>query len=619
MHLPLLFSILVLGSVAQSGISSFEVRNGKTKLLGNSFGVPGKQATYDYIVVGAGTGGNTVAARLALAGFSVAVIEAGSFYELDNGNRTTVPGYDQTTHPNTNATSLVEYDFITEPQGGLNGRKLHYSQGRTFGGTSALNLMGYQRGTKGSFEVWADLVGSPLWKWENVLPFYQASATFSPPNSSYINPNIHPIPYDPAAFNNFMNGPLHVSYGNNQGEYGPAIAKGFENMGLKLIDGLNSGILIGYAPMTSTVNPQAATRDSSKSSFLELAMYETDIKIYQTTIAKKIIFDTKKKATGVLVESQGGIKALYTLNATKEIIVSAGAFRSPQLLMLSGVGPKEILESFDIPEVSVLPGVGQGIQDQAWLGFNYGVNQTTKTQLVAGNPAYTVPAVEQYLNNQSGPLAGIGAAEYTGWEKLPAANRANLSPAAIAHLDSYPSDWPDMEYQEIAFAATPPNISDTASYMTFGGCIMVPKARGNMTIKSADMDDYPVISPNWLDDPVDQEIAVEAFKRNRDWARGTGMLIDEFDPPASIQSDDDILTWVRAEATFIYHASSACAMGKDDNPMAVLDGEARVRGVTGLRVVDSSAMPVLVPGHPMSTIYMLAEKIANAIIKGKLE
>ncbi|TAQ87000.1 hypothetical protein B7494_g4677 [Chlorociboria aeruginascens] len=612
---------LSLALLVKSDFSSFIIQDGKTRILGNNFGVPGIEVSYDYLVVGGGTAGNTLATRLALAGFSVGLIEAGSFYELDNGNKTTIPGYDQSTHPNTPATSqqLVEYDFVTEPQGGLNGRQLHYSQGRTFGGGSALNLMGYQRGTPGSFDMWSELVGSKLWTWDKVWPFYQASPNFSTPNPKYIDPKIHPITWNASAFNNSLNGPLHISYGNNQQPYGPYIAEGFKNMGLKAITDLNSGELIGYAPMTSAVNPEAATRDSSESSFLQLAMRETNLQIYQTTVAKEIIFDENKKAIGVKVEAQGGVKTIYTLNATKEVIISAGAFRSPQLLIVSGIGPQEILSEFNIPPISVLPGVGQNIQDQAWLGFNYGVNSTTKTQILAGNPAYVIPAVNEYINNQSGPLAGIGAAEYTGWEKLPAANRANLSAAAIAHLDTYPADWPDIEYQEIAFAATPANLSDTGMYMTFASCILVPKARGNLTIKSTDMDDYPVISPNWLDDPVDQEIAVQGFKRNREWARGTGILIDEFDPPASVETDEEILAWVRAETTFIYHASCGCSMGTDDNPLAVLDYEAKVRGVTGLRVVDTSAFPVLVPGHPMSTVYMLAEKIANAIIKGQLE
>jgi choline dehydrogenase len=231
----------------------------------------------------------------------------------------------------------------------------------------------------------------------------------------------------------------------------------------------------------------------------------------------------------------------------------------------------------------------------------------------------------------------------TGWEKLPAENRARLSNSTRAWLDTFPSDWPEIEYQEIAFSLTPDDIGPDAQYMTFGVALLAPKSRGNVTLRSNDTNDYPVITLNWLQDPVDQEVAIEAFKRQRQWGRGSGIVVDEFDPAEDIESDAQILAWLKEKATFIYHASCGCAMGKDNDPFAVLDSQARVRGgVKGLRVVDTSSFATLVPGHPMATVCeyrtllycftfsslcqtngchldMLAEKIANAIVKGKLE
>ena len=192
--------------------------------------------------------------------------------------------------------------------------------------------MGYQRGTVGSFDKWAEIVGDDLWKWDGVMPFYKKSANFTPPNYEKIDPRFN-ISFDPTAFDNSLDGPLQVSYGNNYQDYGPGIAKGFEAMGLDLISGLNSGQLIGYGSMSSTVNPEAATRDSSHTSFIQKAMQETNIKLYQTTTAKRILFDENKKATGVRVEGQGPVPVVYNLNATKEVIVSAGAVS--QMLSLS--------------------------------------------------------------------------------------------------------------------------------------------------------------------------------------------------------------------------------------------------------------------------------------------
>lgn len=147
---------------------------------------------------------------------------------------------------------------------------------------------------------------------------------------------------------------------------------------------------------------------------------------------------------------------------------------------------------------------------------------------------------------------------HAGWEKVPKANRKNLSNATLEWLDSFPSDWPDIEYQDIGFAAVPDNITADGNYMTLGAALLTPKSRGNVTIKSANMNDYPVITMNYLLDPVDQEVAVEAFKRNREWGRGSGILVDEFIPPASIKTDEEILEWIKQEATFIYHVSSSC-------------------------------------------------------------
>jgi choline dehydrogenase len=281
------------------------------------------------------------------------------------------------------------------------------------------------------------------------------------------------------------------------------------------------------------------------------------------------------------------------------------------------------LDQFNIPVVAELEGVGQNIEDQVWLGFNWGVNVTTMTQILLENAKYTVPAVENYSNKQSGPLAGIGAGEFTGmlllmygqllrdsklirvtgWEKLPAENRARLSNSTLAWLATFPEDWPEVEYQEIAFSNVPDDIGPDGQYMAFGVALLTPKSRGNVTLRSADTNDYPVITLNWLQDPVDLEVAIEAFRRQWQWGRGSGIVVDEFNPAEDIESDAQILAWLKEEATFIYYASCGCAMGKDNDTFAVLDSQARVRdGVSGLRVVDTSSFPVLVPGHPMATV-----------------
>ena len=301
--------------------------DGITKIYGNSFGVPGQNASYDYVVIGGGTAGNTIATRLAQdpANYTVAVVEAGSFYEILNGNRTQVPGYSyksalsSSSHP----ISMIEWDGLTTlPQAGYNGRTIDYVAGQTFGGGSAANYMRYFRPTAGSLDQWADLVGDDTWSWENVYPFYKLSCNFTPPNYDKIDPSAN-ISHDPDAF--IPNaGPLQVSYGNYQYSYGAPLSQGLESLGFSELAGINSGKLIGYTAATVSVDPRTATRSSSETSFLQDAARKSSIQIYPNTLVKRILFDSDKKATGVEVQANSLHNFTYSLSADKEIILSAG-------------------------------------------------------------------------------------------------------------------------------------------------------------------------------------------------------------------------------------------------------------------------------------------------------
>ena len=176
-------------------------------------------------------------------------------------------------------------------------------------------------GTKGTFQMWADLVGDPSYTWDNVLPFYKKSIDFVPPNLEKIGPGFN-MTYDSAAFDTIDPGPLHLSYSNYQQPIGTFISKSLEKLGLKGLPGLNSGSLLGFAPSTMTIDPTAETRDSSETSFLQDAMSNTYLQVYQRTLAKTILFDSERRANGVNVETDG---AAYVLSARKEVVVSAGA------------------------------------------------------------------------------------------------------------------------------------------------------------------------------------------------------------------------------------------------------------------------------------------------------
>ncbi|RDW83550.1 GMC family oxidoreductase [Aspergillus mulundensis] len=571
MHLPRAVAALALVPPAVAG------------LVGTSFGVPGTNATFDYIVVGGGTAGLTLATRLAeQQSGSVAVVEAGGFYEVDNGNISQVPatGTYYTGRSPTDWQPLIDWGYVTTPQAGSYGDELLYPRGKCLGGSSARNFMLYHRGTKASYQLWADAVGDSSYTFGNLLPFFEKSLHFTPPDNSMRLQNATPE-YDPRVMGNGT-GPLSVSYSRYVHAFGTWAAKGLEALGMSSVPGLSSGSLIGQSYGTFTINATTGIRDSSETSFLRKALPYTNYQVYKTTLAKKVLFDDKKRATAVIVNTAG---MTYQLSARKEIIISGGAFGSPQLLLASGVGPADTLQALDIPVVAHRPGVGQNMQDHNGTG-------------IYSNPGTDV----------------------VGWEKIPNSHRRSFSNRTLAALAQYPGDWPEVEYlpeaayfgyQQVRSTADP---NDGHNYATLAVALVAPRSRGNLTISSADTAVNPLINPNWFTDPADMEVAIAGFKRAREFWNSTAMqpfaLGEEAFPGPQVQSDAEIDDIIRRSFTPVYHAACTCAMGKANDTMAVVDTKARVYGVKGLRVVDAAAFPFLPPGHPQATVYALAEKIA---------
>lgn len=333
--LPLLWAVLAAPSLITAS---------SNPLFSSAFGYPGINATYDYIVIGGGTAGLTIATRLAQANHSVAVVEAGSFYEITNGNNSVVPLLDLTgiafIDPSETFTPqpLMDWGLLSEPIASAAGQKIHYAQGKTLGGSSAINTMSYLRANKGAYDKWADVVGDDSYSYEKFLPFLAESVHLTPPDASRRNNTNATVIYDPAGFVD-DGGPLQVSWNNYVDPAITWLAKIIgdgANLSISPV-GFETGELVGHgAWVPGTIEPERAERSSSESSFLREAIGTTDIVVYVLTQATRILFDgvpATPKATGVAVNSMG---VDYTLSANKEVIISAGTFHSPQLLMVSG-------------------------------------------------------------------------------------------------------------------------------------------------------------------------------------------------------------------------------------------------------------------------------------------
>ncbi len=302
--------------------------------------------------------------------------------------------------------------------------------------------------------------------------------------------------------------------------------------------------------------------------------------VYQSILAKKILFDGNKTATGVVVDTQG---KQYTLRATKEVILAAGVFGSPQLLMVSGVGPAATLRQHNIPIIADRSGVGQNMQDHIYFGPSYRVNAPAFSAF--SNPTFAAQAAQDFNDNASG-LYTNPTTDVLAWEKVPDPFRSAFSPQTLAALATFPPDWPELEYLSLgAYLGYQQNLAtgdpnDGYNYASLAASIVAPLSRGNLTIASADTATPPLINPNWLTHPADLAVAVAGFKRIRKLWDTESMrrfrIGEESFPGLAIQTDAQIGETVKRSSNTIYHAACTCKMGRANDTMAVVDVGGRV-------------------------------------------
>ncbi|KAK9422450.1 putative gmc oxidoreductase protein [Seiridium unicorne] len=602
--------ILEAVSAASLVISAFS-----QNLLGSNFGIPGDNVTYDYIVVGGGNAGLTIASRLIEQKVgTVAVIEAGSFYEINNGNLSQVPATDGafSGKGRDDWQPLIDWGYFTTPQPGFLNQSIHYARGKTFGGCSARNYMVHHRGTKGMHRQWADQLGDDSFEWNKFLPWYEKSVNFTAPDMNLRFANSTPN-YDRAVVGNGK-GPVSLTWSHYAQAFGTWAVEGLKQIDLPVIQGMLSGKLIGQSYVNFNLNAEKMTRESSETSFLQSTLGNPQYFLHPQTMAKRITFDGRKKATGVIVETEG---LEYVLSARKEIVLTAGVIGSPQLLMVSGVGPGDTLQSLDIPVVAARPGVGQNMQDHLFFGISYRVNAPTISALQ--DPKFAAEQQRLYVEEAAGMYTSP-VTDVLGFEKIPQRLRASWSNSTLGKLNAVPDDWPEVEYLAISSFLGPqvdsrhsdPN--DGFNYATMAVAVVAPQSRGDLTITSANTHDAPLINPGYLTSQADVDVAIAGFKRVREFyatkAMQSFVIGDEYFPGANVTTDKQIEQFIRGQSNTIWHAVSTCTMGKVDDPKAVVDTKGRVIGVKGLRVADAAAFPSINPGHPMAIVYALAEKIA---------
>lgn len=527
-----------------------------------------ENSLYDFIIVGGGSAGATLAARLSERNdFTVMLIEAGT---EDTSPAVNIPSGAVAIVP----TKYKNWAYQTTPQPGLNNRIGYQPRGKVLGGSSAINAMIYCRGHQQDYDDWADLG----WSWDEVLPYFKKSE-----NNQAYSGELHGT-----------EGPLYVSNSRSNHPVGNAFVNAAKKLGHKINHDCNGPEQEGIGRYQ--VTQKDGLRCSAAKAYLSPIRYRQNLTVLTNTQVTKLTIDNGQ-CLGLEAISKG--KSI-TLKANKEVILSAGAFTSPQLLLLSGIGAKEKLQPHGIEQVLELPGVGENLQDHPDYVSSYKANTHKIFGLSLPGSFYMLKELFKFSTKREGIITS-NFAETGGFVKT--------SPEL---------ERPDIQFHFVV-ALVRDHARDFKKSLIHGfsnhTCILRPKSKGEIKLASSDPLAAPLINPNFLAREEDVQTLLKGVRlaseilEHPEMTKYKKQSLDE----EYKLSDDELIEQLRNQTDTVYHPIGTCKMGLDEDKMAVVTTELKVKGIEGLRVVDASVFPNLIGGNTNAPTIMVAERAADFI------